>query len=617
MCSNPHADTSNKNNTTAGMETVVLKENIINGKNTLTSDMVCRENTIYVITSDYVIDGTTGNVEIAPNCILDFRGGSIIGKGCLTGNRTSITTMPCQIFHQEMNFDGTWNIDECYPEWFGAAADGENDDSDAITKCFELAPNRVILTKGTYAIKKKINIKNSDLIIRRNATIKAIDEIKTAMFVAVYETEGIGVERSINLKTFPEITGGGIIDCNNLAQAGFIFKNGYKIALHGLTIKYPIKAGISYSDSQDATGNMDVYDMKIIGNSEYNYNANYKYDESATHKHPIGIIANRSDCIYENCIIIDFKTSMVITQGCKLIKVHPWLAHNELWEESTAFSIEKNVLVELFLCEADTIQTFARFHEDGATACIAGCRQIRNTSVVPNTDKIETEKLINGTIFIDADNVSNLSLSMFGNRIMHSDGISHVFFKGDYQRHKIINLSGFCNDAGSNTLGTFTPIINLLGTNRDNTHITPLNNGITGINNRVASLRNIMYYHTDGGSGNHARTNWYNADGYRAEIYRKGTESTKNTLMPELDGMDAGVSFFNTDKARHEFWRGNRWMTYKPVETHEADMRTVGNTHERPTDSPIGFMYYDTTINCPLWHKGDNVWIDANGTSRN
>ena len=41
-----------------------------------------------------------------------------------------------------------------------------------------------------------------------------------------------------------------------------------------------------------------------------------------------------------------------------------------------------------------------------------------------------------------------------------------------------------------------------------------------------------------------------------------------------------------------------------------------GTSEERPTEGlVVGQMYFDTTLNKPIWHKGGYVWVDATGTT--
>jgi Pectate lyase superfamily protein len=41
---------------------------------------------------------------------------------------------------------------------------------------------------------------------------------------------------------------------------------------------------------------------------------------------------------------------------------------------------------------------------------------------------------------------------------------------------------------------------------------------------------------------------------------------------------------------------------------------TSGTTANRPTLPPNPYMYFDTTLNKPIFHRGSNVWVDATGT---
>lgn len=42
------------------------------------------------------------------------------------------------------------------------------------------------------------------------------------------------------------------------------------------------------------------------------------------------------------------------------------------------------------------------------------------------------------------------------------------------------------------------------------------------------------------------------------------------------------------------------------------NIRNIGNTENRPTNPTIGFQYFDTTLNKPVWWN-DTKWIDSNG----
>lgn len=43
---------------------------------------------------------------------------------------------------------------------------------------------------------------------------------------------------------------------------------------------------------------------------------------------------------------------------------------------------------------------------------------------------------------------------------------------------------------------------------------------------------------------------------------------------------------------------------------------TAGTTAARPTDATVGFTYYDTTLNKPVWLKtAPSTWVDSAGVA--
>ena len=105
-------------------------------------------NMIYKITKD--IDLGNGILTIPAGCTLDFQGGSF-NNGTIVGSNTKIKAGLQKIFNNDIILTGTWNVEESYPEWFGAKNDGTTDSTTAFNKILKFN-SKVVLSKGTYVV---------------------------------------------------------------------------------------------------------------------------------------------------------------------------------------------------------------------------------------------------------------------------------------------------------------------------------------------------------------------------------------------------------------------------------------------------------------------------------
>ena len=119
-------------------------------------------NSTYNITTDITLESDT---VIPDNVTLIFQGGKILSNTplTLTGQRTRIVAPICQIFGEDIEVDGSWDIDRAYPQWFGYATYQTpvdylppatcRDAGPAINKAIKMKQmGEVFLPKGIYVI---------------------------------------------------------------------------------------------------------------------------------------------------------------------------------------------------------------------------------------------------------------------------------------------------------------------------------------------------------------------------------------------------------------------------------------------------------------------------------
>lgn len=92
-----------------GCEELVLEENVD------VAQFLKRNNTRFIIKKNYNLNGL--EITIGEHSILDFQGG-IISNGTLKGQSTIISSLPVQIFGENISLKGSWTVPEAYIEWF-------------------------------------------------------------------------------------------------------------------------------------------------------------------------------------------------------------------------------------------------------------------------------------------------------------------------------------------------------------------------------------------------------------------------------------------------------------------------------------------------------------------
>jgi len=109
-----------------GMGYKIIRKNIVDGINVLVQNMINEENTIYDIRYDFNCNGL--EINIPNGCYLHFNGGRIL-NGILRGNVKNKYLIP---------------------EWFGAIGDGVSDDRQAIQNALNLTNEKILLGNKLY-----------------------------------------------------------------------------------------------------------------------------------------------------------------------------------------------------------------------------------------------------------------------------------------------------------------------------------------------------------------------------------------------------------------------------------------------------------------------------------
>ena len=139
-------------------------------KNILTQGMLNQINTRYVILYDYDLNGA--EIIIPKGCILEFQGGSL-SNGILVGNNTSISANITKIFNTNISFSGKWAVKESYLEWFGSTGTGKESDSNYLEKAYSLC-STVNFIKF-YKLTSNFILKGGMLFSNKTATITMED----------------------------------------------------------------------------------------------------------------------------------------------------------------------------------------------------------------------------------------------------------------------------------------------------------------------------------------------------------------------------------------------------------------------------------------------------------
>lgn len=141
----------------SGLGRVILRKNIVQGKNILTQEMINKPNTVYEIRYDFDLNDTTINVP--ENCTLNFQGGSL-SNGVINITKPSIYINGRGFYKCNIK-----TIKEIYTKWFILKLYNEDELADFFQ--YYIDNNNLIIIEPNI----KMNIGRSVFIKNKNARI--------------------------------------------------------------------------------------------------------------------------------------------------------------------------------------------------------------------------------------------------------------------------------------------------------------------------------------------------------------------------------------------------------------------------------------------------------------
>lgn len=587
---------------------VILRKNLclVNGvvKNILTQNMVSKANTIYEIRYDFDLNG--GTISFPEDCILKFEGGCL-NNGNINFNNTSLESSPVQIFNN-IEISGEANIDKSYCEWFGGGFNCD-DSTNAIKQALKLKANEFVFYKGIYNVSNTLIFDYSNIRINQTATVKAIANMDCLILFDFASASTGGI---YGISTLNYITGGGCVDGNGLANICIALNN----ILHSRVYNLKIKNGKQYCLE------LDYKDY----NSGYCYIDNLEIYNELLIKDAVGIHANRSDSNFSNIQLIDFKYSILAEKDANYYYIHGWALNKnfyldndcEIWKESALVKVKDIQDIYFINCENDTLRYLVT--KDNSNINYKPVlhsiyhRTYNNTGIIPLEILNKYPQMITSSKDINVHNYTNISNI---NPLVNS---------------KIIKLSLEKNKTG---YANFT----FYGYSNSNIYsyfcLTMDSNNVIRIYNNTISNNASIYFKSEEDSidiyielkGSNILDKSIFSNTITISYPDNIPTDATNLLEKNIHNVVLISNYFKKLSALDNYKYINIILltyveeinkfvfinnkTFKYLSLKETRV-TSGTTDNRPTVTDIGFQYFDSTLNKPIWWTGEK-WVDATG----
>lgn len=483
----------------SGLGRTYLRKNIVNGVNILSQDMINNSNTIYHIQYDYNLNG--GTLTVPEGCTLDFQGGSF-ANGTIIGNNTKIKSGLQSIFSTSITIQGSWNILESFPEWFGASGNGVTNDTIPFIKA--LGFNCSVILSNNYNLNG-----NTVQITGQNISIIGKGHSDNTGVITNGCLKLVSPSRFITIKSLK------IINTNSSVSYGILAEESItKLILDDIYVTGCIIAGISLTDCWDT----------VIQNSNFtsnNYGLQLKSCYSSSirkcnaYYNNIGLDVNGDAGSYYDMTVQENKLTGALFNGA-------WGCVIDLYAEQNGY-------------QGTNAQETSQIYVSA------------NTGQDPSSGNLITGYFIGG-IGSSMESTYNVYLNYASNNIIQVTSVrcaNGIYCTSNSIRNRISASISATNTASIVNNGIMNSINNSTAVRQDAlTSITSM----IGEFSYVIGADRLAYKNNDG--------NWVGVDGYNVVLKRKGTTEERPT--PLLG--DSGFQYYDTTLKKYICWNGTAWM---------------------------------------------------------
>lgn len=629
----------------------ILRKNwqTINGerKNVLTQDMINEPNTIYEIRYDFDLNGE--EIIIQNNCVLSFKGG-VFKNGTIHFDNTNINANSTDIIFKNIEVTGTIIEKERYAHWFEYNAN--HDDWNLISTLFN-SPGNVYLEPRTYNVDKSIHtsefiVLSSNLNVygcencEMNANHTSLQEIDT-LFLLNNKTnikfDNIRINCIIGTKIKPPIAhGDALIDSSGL----YIFSI-YNYCV-GITLKNIVINNAAYAvkTSRNTGYNNDVYfkdvtienceficDMPIQGTNYSNLvckNSRFLSRGTNSGNHAIYVLPivkeNYSKNIYfDNCYFYSPEGDGHIIQIYTSDDTHDLTSvttfTNCLIEGESGACITASSSAKIMLNNCTLKNKINSICGASGGYIIAYNCTITNIQISKNWELYQCAISNIQTSLIHGNDITQGHPVIIQNCSISSSGAYMIYNYTDTEVPIIQNSIITCDYDGvlsvrktqQNNIKFINCIINV----KLRLTWSPGKQGdiIFSFINCILSTKDSEYILNTGSEA--VKIDIVNCSLNGDIINIPALPNNTGTSLKRPTNKGIGQIFFDTTLNKPIWWTGTKWVNSDGI---KIDLNTKGNSDNRPVlaSNDAGYQYYDTTLNKYIVWNGTE-WTNMDGSS--